>query len=423
MSNGKHTTSPTWRPNVIPHSLRVLDGVPILVPPVGAVLRIGSDPRSDLALDDRFVSRRHCEVLRREDHVLLRDGGSTNGTFVNGACVAECRLEVGHRIRVGATTLEVLGGSRKGELAARDCLIGESENFVETVSLVERGASSDAAVLLVGESGTGKELFARLAHEASSRASARFVAINCGAISGGLIESELFGHERGAFTGAEERRYGVFEEADGGTLFLDEIGELPLEQQPRLLRVLETRRVRRVGGSAEKPVNVRIVAATHKSLARSDRFRLDLYHRLAALEVHIPPLRARRADVPLLVQRFIADHADHGPAAVDAETIARLMAYDWPGNVRELRNLIQRYAVLGKRALETYLDQRFSENTHALGDALRPGVTADEAMRILMVTALAKHGSVRKAAQAINLAKSTFHDRARRLGITLYPED
>jgi two-component system, NtrC family, response regulator HydG len=239
-------------------------------------------------------------------------------------------------------------------------LVGKSAVMQQLYDLLERVSAISSPVLITGESGTGKELVARALHHGSStgRANAPFVAVNCAAIAETLLESELFGHHKGAFTGATEAKKGLFVEADGGTLFLDEIGELPLPLQAKLLRVLETSAVRAIGGGAERKVDVRVVAATNRDLAAAvgeKRFREDLYYRLHVIPVHLPPLRARRDDIPLLLERFVArfyeQHPDQPRREISSEVLRRLMELPWPGNVRELRNATERLLVLarGKR--------------------------------------------------------------------------
>lgn len=228
-------------------------------------------------------------------------------------------------------------------------IVGESRAIVELRRLIRQVGPSDASVLVTGPSGSGKEVVARAIHAASPRAAAPRVAVNCGAIPRDLLESELFGHEKGSFTGAHAQHRGRFEEADGGTLFLDEIGDMPADMQVKLLRVLEERVVQRVGGRGQIPVDVRIVAATHRDIDRAideGRFREDLYYRLAVFPIEIPPLAARVEDVPLLVRHFLARAGGRGAVRFTAEAMARLQRHDWPGNVRELKNLIERARIL-----------------------------------------------------------------------------
>src|SRR5690606_38750480 len=239
-------------------------------------------------------------------------------------------------------------------------VIGEAPAFREVLNIAARVAAYPTTVLVTGESGTGKEAVARAIHRSSPRADHPFVAINCGAIPENLLESELFGHEKGAFTGAERAREGIFAEADGGTLFLDEIGELPQSLQVKLLRALQERRVRPVGGSREREVDVRLVAATARDLVEdvaTHRFREDLYYRVNVVHLHLPPLRSRREDIPLLANPFLQRHAERlGIAAepLEPEVPSLLVRYAWPGNVRELENVLERALVLsgGKIAPE-----------------------------------------------------------------------
>jgi two-component system response regulator HydG len=242
-----------------------------------------------------------------------------------------------------------------GERFAFRSLVGKSAIMQQLYDLLERVAATSAPVLITGESGTGKELVARAVHQGSARATAPFVAVNCTAIPETLLESELFGHARGAFTGASEARKGLFVEADGGTLFLDEIGDMSLALQAKLLRAIESGAVRPVGGSGERKVDARIIAATHRDLGaavREKRFREDLFYRLHVLPVQLPPLRARREDIPLLIEHFSASVAARNPQLPrrewTAEAVRRLTEQPWPGNVRELRNLVERLLLLGR---------------------------------------------------------------------------
>jgi DNA-binding NtrC family response regulator len=397
------------------------------LPSDGGRLGIGSDPSNELVLDDRFVSSFHCSLERANGRLLVRDQRSRNGTLVNGTRVRECEVRVGTRLTVGETTLLLVGDGRTGARSAAELLITADAGFRATLETAERAARSAANILILGESGTGKELVARLVHEASPYAPGPFVALNCGAIARDLVESELFGHERGAFTGAAERRLGVFEQAHGGTLFLDEVGELPLSQQPRLLRVLETRRLRRVGGQEERALDVRIVAATHRDLRAASAaggFRTDLYHRLATVELRLAPLRERPADVALLARRFLEELAGQlGERRLGAEAQAILEAHPWPGNVRELRNTVQRAAMfsdgeIGAADLFAQLQAGrapLAAPPVAVAGEPRP-VQVDDAVRDMVERALRDHPSYRAAARAIGMPKSTLHDLARRYG-------
>jgi transcriptional regulator with GAF, ATPase, and Fis domain len=316
------------------------------------VVRIGSHPSNEIVIDDRTVSRFHCRLSRESgERWKLTDLGSKNGTRLNGVRVLVAELERAATLTLGDSTLDVRLGSATSNPQVRrtsfGAIVGESAAMQRLYAILERVAASDIDVLIHGESGTGKELVATELIQRSSRADGPVIVFDCGAISPSLVESELFGHVRGAFTGADREREGAFEAADGGTLFLDEIGELPLELQPKLLRALEAREVRRVGTNRAKRVDVRVIAATNRDLepeVNRDRFREDLYYRLAKLTVRVPPLRDRLDDIPLLVQAF-ATHPFPEDALVD------LRLHDWPGNVRELRNYVERSLVLGEAGL------------------------------------------------------------------------
>jgi two-component system response regulator HydG len=305
----------------------------------------------------------------------------------------------------------------------------------EIFALVKRVAASDATVLIQGESGTGKELVALAVHRLSGRDPKTFVAVNCGAISKDLVESELFGHEKGAFTSAHQQRQGVFEQAHGGTLFLDEIGELPLDLQPKLLRVLETNEIKRVGGTQLIDVDVRIVAATNKDLAaevRAGKFREDLFFRLFVVPVRIPPLRERIDDVPRLAEKFLREFARKpGSKAkkIDREAMDRLLDYAWPGNVRELKNVLSRafldcatdvigpgdlqFAPVGMRERTTHEFDATANLTQTFTKTLK------DVERERIVRELKRQNWNKKAtAKVLGIAKSTLHEKLKRYGIT-----
>ncbi|MEZ4358645.1 MAG: sigma 54-interacting transcriptional regulator [Kofleriaceae bacterium] len=405
-------------------ALRTPDGVYF---PLAAAQRrwtIGSARSCDVVLEDRCVSSLHC-VLERVGHgeLVIRDRESRNGTYLDGHAIEGAMLSVGSRLRLGNTVLVAVAGEQTG--TAWHALRGKHPSFVKALRCAERAAASECSVLIVGETGTGKDLFARAIHERSRRAAAPFIAVNCGAIPRELIASELFGHERGAFTGATTERAGYFAEAEGGTLFLDELGELPLELQPHLLRALENRAVRRVGGTAERPVDVRVIAATNRLEGLgtdASRLRLDLFHRIAAVVISLPPLRARASDVRLLVEHFLSEAADGRCRAVAAEAWEALESYDWPGNARELRHAVARALTLGDGELgarDFFADFVTHQSTTngrnaASGVRLAPYETSlyDEMMR-----ALTLHGSIRAAAASIGMPKSTFADRAHQWGL------
>ncbi|HMJ16742.1 MAG TPA: sigma 54-interacting transcriptional regulator [Polyangiaceae bacterium] len=318
------------------------------------VARVGSSPGNHLALSDTTVSRVHCEVRVRAESIVVKDCGSTNGTYVEGVRLKEGEVRPGVSVRVGASAfrIESSGGTEFVPVSERTSfgeLVGTSLEMRRVYAILERIAPTNSTLLVEGETGTGKDVVARSLHAASLRASGPFVPVDCGAIPENLIESELFGHVRGAFSGAVNDRRGVFEEAHGGTLFLDEIGEMPLVTQAKLLRAIETRSIRRVGGNSQRQIDVRIVAATNRSLAQSANegtFREDLYYRLAVVDVKLPPLRARREDIPLLAQHFYARLAG-AERSLPPAFLAMLNTRSWPGNVRELKNFIERSVSLG----------------------------------------------------------------------------
>jgi DNA-binding NtrC family response regulator len=320
----------------------------------GDVIRIGKVDENDLALPEETVSRVHCEILRDAKGHLLRDLHSTNGTFLDGAEIKEAYIRPGSIITVGTVQLKFQPFEERIEIlpSEKDVLgemVGSSLRMREIFGLVERIAPTEATVLIEGETGTGKDLVARTIHDLSKRKDKPFVIVDCGAVSGTLIESELFGHEKGAFTGATTTRIGAFEAAgaQGGTIFLDELGELSLDLQPKLLRVLEQREIRRVGGNRTIKVDIRVIAATKQDLRKEvqkGKFREDLYFRLSVVPIHTPSLRERKEDIPLIVRNFLAAMAKDGAPAreIDEATMASLVAHDWPGNVRELRNVLER---------------------------------------------------------------------------------
>src|SRR6476619_6513715 len=300
------------------------------------VIRIGARRGNDVQLTDSKVSGLHCEIRLDDRGYRLRDLDSTNGTYVS-------------QLRI-----EPLGDSVEIELSDTDrfgSMIGRSVKMRELFARLEKLAKSDTTVLVTGETGAGKELVAEALHDHSPRSRGAFVVLDCGSIPPNLIESELFGHERGAFTGATTSYAGAFERAHGGTVFLDEIGELPLAMQPKLLRVLERKEVRRVGGAKTIEVDVRIIAATNRDLGvevNRGRFREDLYYRLAVARVHVPPLRDRKDDLPLLIDHILATTPGGETAQIAQETIDLMTKHDWPGNVRELRNVIERAVLLAE---------------------------------------------------------------------------
>ncbi len=336
-------------------ALRVTEGSDegAALDPLGPRVLLGRHPWCDLVLADGRVSGEHCELVVGAETVRLRDRGSTNGIRIGGIHVLEAELRPGDGFRIGDTrlVLESRGTTRRVPRRETDLtgrLIGASAAMQRLFDMVERVADRELAVLLLGETGTGKTAVARALHERSGRRDGPFVAINCAALPPDLVESTLFGHVKGAFTGAHRSAAGVFQQADGGTLLLDEIGEMPLSAQPKLLHVLETGTVRPVGGEGEVPVDVRLATATHRSPFDDlgQRFREDLYYRIAGIELTVPPLRERPGDIPLLAARILAEGAEDAPPRPSAAALRRLESHSWPGNVRELINVLIRAAAL-----------------------------------------------------------------------------
>ena len=320
------------------------------------VCRIGSHPSNDVVVADALVSRFHCQLVRDAARWRVVDTGSLNGTVVAGVRVRDGDLPLPEcEVRLGDSSLRIRERESPGDEVvpvwpAFGAVVGSSLAMRKLFGLLVKVAQSDSTLLVEGESGTGKEIIVSEIVRTGPRANGPFVVVDCGAMSPNLLENELFGHVRGAYTGADRDRVGAFELADGGTVFLDEVGELPMDMQPKLLRAIEAREVRRVGDSRVRKVDVRVIAATNRRLEREvnhGRFREDLYFRLSVVTVRVPPLRERLDDIPMLVQVFVrALGAEDRAALFSPSVLAGLAAYDWPGNVRELRNWVERAIVL-----------------------------------------------------------------------------
>ncbi len=380
-------------------------------------LLLGTAASADVQLTDRYASARHARIYADGARLVIEDLGSTNGTWVDGVRVQRAYLAPGVRVQLGCWRAAVVACEpRVRPVPGRLGMIGGSPAFFALERSLLRLAALPQAVLVRGETGTGKELAARALHSQGPRASGPFVALNCGAIPEGLFESELFGHVKGAFTGAVRGHIGAFARAHGGTLFLDEIAELPLPLQAKLLRVLETRRVNPVGGEAEQAVDVRVVAATHQpleALVEARSFRGDLYHRLSALEIDLPALRQRRADIAALLEHFAGELAIElgRPVILTASAIAAATAHDWPGNIRELRNALLRAAAGGDgplTATDLIPPARARRDGVATSAFAVPRGTWAQMHRALLHQVVDEAGSIRKAAARLAVPRSTL---------------
>lgn len=319
---------------------------------------VGRSSVTDFKVNDKSISGTHFEIRAEEEGLLLRDLGSTNGTRLGGCRVREVFLAPNVSFRAGNTTFKLMPGDEVVEIPLSQDehfggVIGRSVAMREVFATLGKVAPSELTCLIEGDTGTGKERAARAIHERSRREDKPFVVLDCSSIPRELMESYVFGHERGAFTGAVGQHKGAFEQAHGGTLFMDEIGELDISLQPKLLRVLENREFTRVGGTKVNRTDCRIIAATNRDLrlmVNEGTFREDLYFRLSVIQVHLPALRERREDIPLLVEHFLDEMVDRRPdrqrVRLTADAMELLMAHGWPGNVRELRNVIDRAASL-----------------------------------------------------------------------------
>jgi len=387
---------------------------------------IGQSPACAIRLTDREVSRRHAALEWKSQGLTITDLGSTNGTFMDGVRIVEAFVEANCAVRVGSTVFRIERAASVSEptipkASSFGRVLGASTEMRRLYPLCHRLASSNVPALIEGETGTGKEALAEALHESGPRANGPFVVFDCTAVPANFVESELFGHERGAFTGALANRRGLFEQAHGGTLLIDEIGDLDLLLQPKLLRAVERGEMRRLGGEKPIKVDVRILAATRRDLdheVTAGRFRDDLFHRLVVARIELPPLRARRGDIALLARQFAADlgfEAGVLPAAV----VRRWEEEKWPGNVRQLRNAVARQLALGELAGSGPAD---GETPLPGGDGVIDEVLAldlpiararekvvDHFERRYIERVLAKHGgNVVRAAEASGLARRYF---------------
>jgi transcriptional regulator with GAF, ATPase, and Fis domain len=427
---------------------------------LSGVATIGRGATNDVALDDPAASRRQSIVRADDDGYLVSDLGSANGTYLNGSRVlAPARLKHGDEITIGSTRIRFAGDPAHvahPDLPADDStrvredahsgqvLLGASRAMEDLFHLIEKASASPLPTLLEGETGTGKELVARAIHQASRNAKGPFLPVNCAAVPENLLESELFGHRRGAFTGATGDHEGLFEAAAGGTVFLDEIGEMPLAMQPKVLRVLQEGELTRIGEIRARKVDFRLVAATNRDLLHEverGTFRGDLYYRISAFPIRLPTLRERRDDIPLLVESFLVVAARrHGKrvGAVSAEAMQALAEFDWPGNVRELQNEVQRAVALAKEGDAiglAHLSPKLTSERGATSDptderpptapgtasATAPGSlrAARDAFESRFIAEVLEQqgGSVLRAARVLGLTRAGLYKKLKELGL------
>ena len=347
------------------------------------LLHLGRADWCEIAIPlDRRVSRHHCEIQLSDEGIRVRDLGSSNGCYMGEVRIFEAPFTHEHALKVGDSefVLSTEQNQRKIKVNYHDdtCkLVGKSNQMRKIFTFLSRLGPWDAPVLLYGETGTGKTSVAQALHEQSDRGKKNmpFVQVNCGALSANLIESSLFGYEKGAFTDAKQRHRGYFEQANGGTLFLDEIGELPLELQPKLLDVLERKRIRRLGGEREIEVDFRLVAATHRNIEQAiaqKQFREDLYFRIAVVELDIPPLRDRLEDIPFLTEHILVSLRKNERIQITPEAMTKLQSHLWPGNVRELRNTLERSLLFAKGSTLDEDDLSISTRRHRTEEYTQP---------------------------------------------------
>ncbi|MCB9026203.1 MAG: sigma 54-interacting transcriptional regulator [Bdellovibrionaceae bacterium] len=383
---------------------------------------LGRDYNCQILLDDSFVSNRHARITHKDRSYCIQDLRSRNGTFVNGTRILEAQLKDKDRIQIGKQ--ELIFSLEIEEKPTQLGLTSRNKTWNQQLENLPHMAQKDFPVLITGASGTGKEILAKMIHRYSQRSYGPFVSVNCSALSENLVESELFGHIKGSFTGAEQNRKGAFESARNGTLFLDEIGDLPLSLQPKLLRALENSEIKPVGSDSSILTDVRIIAATHNTLSQKvnqEKFRQDLFYRLNVLKITPPPLKERMEDF----ENFLYFFGKQYRVAFSFSAIQRLKEHEWPGNIRELKNFVARASALYNKTIvqEDCLDLLLDKNLPVL-DSIEKITTENmnlkDVEKILICRALIKnHGNQRKSANQLGLPKSTLNDRIKNYKIDI----
>jgi len=403
---------------------------------------IGSAEDNDVVVEDKYVSAKHLRLTQHNGAFIVADPHSTNGTWLGKVRIYEAELPIYTQLRLGDTTICIEPVEKASpSIKTKYGIIGADPSMHHLLEMVERVAPSNATVAIFGESGSGKELIARAVHKLSLRANNAFIPVNCAAISRELIESELFGHEKGSFTGAASHRKGAFEEAHQGSLFLDEVGELPLDLQAKLLRALESGEIKRVGASRPIAVDVRIISATNRDLGKqvqAGKFREDLYYRLCVIPLHLPPLRARLGDLEMLTEAFLSAFSPSGQRVhLTAAAQKKLLSHPWPGNVRELRNVIHRALLLRDGTSIDIKDIQFDgpaarnpspQSFNFLNTELPSGLTLDKAVenfeKTLIEAALKRYKNNReRVAKELGVARSTLFKRLKEWGLTQSNDD
>lgn len=398
---------------------------------IGDFFTLGRDPSCQHSLSDPSVSSRHARIERKEKFYILRDLRSRNGTFLNGALILEARLKEGDRIQLGNTHFYF--SYKRNIFDQGPQLCSHNKKWAKVITQLPNLAQSDLPVLVLGPSGTGKELLCQFLHENSPRKCGPFISVNCSALGESLIESELFGHTKGSFTGATENRKGAFESARGGTLFLDEVGDLPLALQPKLLRALENKEVRPVGSDQTIKTDIRIVAATHHDLRQKviqGDFRLDLYYRLNVLQIKAPALKERLEDFESLLMQFCKEHH----ISFKKEVIELLKKKEWKGNIRELKNFVAKAKALCGEEVSSYeqlnsileadpLETQTTQNNNIIDFENKPQVQSslikELEYELIKKRLIANKGNQRQTALDLGLPKSTLHDRIKAYGIKI----